>query len=273
MTSARAQPKTLDRGRERPRVVLFLEYDGSRFSGSQVQRSGVRTVQGELEAALGKLGPGAPRVRMASRTDAGAHARRQAASFDPVSEMPLETYESALNYHLPDDISVTEAFWTVALNVNRDAVSRTYRYTLLNRRNPSALLRDRAALVREPLQAEAMAEAASVLSGWMDVRPFTGPLPAGRNPVRRFDRASAARAGDIVTIDLQASGFLPRQVRRTSAALVRVGAGTMSVSDFHDLALHGEPGACVWSLPASGLCLMDVAYPDFPPSPRTASWQ
>ncbi len=254
----------MNRREGRPRVVLFLEYDGSHFSGSQIQRSGVRTVQGELETALGRLLPESPRVRMASRTDAGAHARKQVASFEPVSEIPLETYESALNYHLPDDVSITEAFWVVGLDVNRDAVSRTYRYTILNRRNPSALLRNGAALVREPLNDEDMAEAASVLGGWMDVRPFTGPLPPTRNPVRRFDCATVARDGDMVRIDLQASGFLPRQVRRTTAALARVGNGAMSVGDFHDLALHGEPGSCVWSLPANGLCLIDVAYADFP---------
>ena len=272
MTSHGTQPGITNPAADRRScVVLFLEYDGSRFSGSQIQRSGVRTVQGELEAALGKLGPESPRVKMASRTDAGAHARKQVASFEPVSEIPLETYESALNYHLPNDVSVTEAFWTVGLDVNRDAVSRTYRYTFLNRRNPSALLRDRAAVIREPLRGEAMAEAATVLSGWMDVRPFTGPLPPGRNPVRRFDCATVARHGDIVTIDLQASGFLPRQVRRTSAALARVGAGAMSVAEFHDLALHDKPGSGVWSLPASGLCLMDVAYADFPPSSASRS--
>ena len=65
-------------------------------------------------------------------------------------------------------------------------------------------------------------------------------------------------------IDLEASGFLPRQIRRTSAALARVGAGSMSVDEFHALAKEGEPGAAVWSLPASGLCLMDVTYSEFP---------
>ena len=247
-----------------PRIVLFLEYDGARFSGSQVQRTGIRTVQGELETALKALTGQQLRVRMASRTDAGAHARKQVASFEPVSVVPLETYESALNYHLPNDVTVAEAVCVEGLDVNRDAVSRTYRYTILNRCNPSALLRDRVALVREPLDHLAMANAAKALRGWMDVRPFTGPLPDGRNSVRRFDRSEISRDGDLVNIDLEASGFLPRQIRRTSAALARVGAGSMSVDEFHALAKEGEPGAAVWSLPASGLCLMDVTYSEFP---------
>jgi tRNA pseudouridine38-40 synthase len=246
-----------------PRIVLFLEYDGARFSGSQVQRNGVRTVQGAVETALESLTGQSLRVRMASRTDAGAHARKQVASFEMVAEIPLRTYESALNYHLPDDVSVTEAFLSNDLDVNRDAISRSYRYTILNKRNPSALLRNRVALVRDSLDATAMSEAATVLDGWMDVRPFTGPLAAEKNPLRRFDHSTVERDDDLVSIDLEASGFLPRQIRRTSAALIRVGTGSMSIDDFNHLALRGEPGAAIWSLPASGLCLMNVTYPDF----------
>ena len=252
------------RSRQKPKVVLFLEYDGARFSGSQMQRAGIRTVQGEVETALAGLLGHSQRVKMASRTDSGAHARKQVASFDMVAEMPLQTYESALNYHLPNDVSVTEAFWADDLDVNRDATSRSYRYTILNRRNPSALLRDRVAMVREPLDDAAMAEASAVLDGWMDVRPFTGALPAGRNPLRRFDRASVCRDDNLIHIDLEASGFLPRQIRRTAGALARVGAERMSADDFRSLALDGEPGAAIWSLPALGLCLMDVTYSDFP---------
>jgi tRNA pseudouridine38-40 synthase len=249
-----------------PRIVLYLEYDGTRYSGSQLQRNGVQTVQGAVEDALFALTGQRHRLSAAGRTDAGVDALGQVVSFVPRTEMSLQTYEAGLNHYLPQDIAVTAAYWAPpGFDVRRSAVSRTYRYTVLNRRTRPALLRRRAAHVREPLDADRMAAAAKVLKGWMDVRPFTGPLPPKRSPVRCFDRAEVKRNGDLVVIELEASGFLQRQVRRVAGALVKVGAGRMTIEEFERLALSGKPGEASWTMPAEGLCLVGVRYDDFPP--------
>ncbi len=244
-------------------VVLTVEYAGARYQGMQLQKPGVPTVQGEIEDALFKLTGQRYRIAAAGRTDSGASARGQVISFRLETELPLDRYVTGLNHYLPNDISVTGAQRAPGnFDVTRDARSRHYRYTIINRPSPSALLRQQAAHVKDPLDEAAMAEAIRALDGWLDARPFTGPLPADRNPLRRYDYAAVARDGDIVTIDLRGSGFLPHQVRRVAGALARVGAGQMSADEFHRLAREGAPGEATWTMPAAGLCLMGVTYDD-----------
>ncbi len=242
-------------------VVLTIEYAGARYQGMQLQKPGVPTIQGEIEDALLKLTGRNYRIAAAGRTDSGASARGQVISFQPVTELPLDRYVTGLNHYLPNDISVTKAQWAPgSFDVTRDARSRHYRYSIINRPSPSALLRQQAAHVKERLDETAMAEAIAALDGWLDARPFTGPLPADRNPLRRYDHAVVTRDDDIVTIDLRGSGFLPHQVRRIAGALVQVGTGQMSTAEFHRLAREGTPGEATWTMPAAGLCLMSVTY-------------
>ncbi len=242
-------------------VVLTIEYAGARYQGMQLQKPGVPTIQGEIEDALLRLTGQHYRIAAAGRTDSGASARGQVISLQPKTELPFDRYVTGLNHYLPNDISVTRAQWAPrSFDVTRDARSRHYRYTIINRPSPSALLRQQAAHVKEPLDETAMAEAIAALDGWLDARPFTGPLPADRNPLRRYDDAAVTRDGDIVTIDLRGSGFLPHQVRRVAGALVQVGTGQMSATEFHRLAREGEPGEATWTMPAIGLCLMGVTY-------------
>ena len=256
---------SVDDGSERPRLVLFLEYDGTRYHGSQLQGGDTPTVQAAVEGAIARLTGTSRRVAMASRTDTGVHARTQVISFTPITEMAIEKYQPGMNHLLPNDISVTAAYWAPRwLDVRRSAVSRTYRYTIMNRRSRSALMRNRAAHVTEPLDAEAMAEAILALNGLLDVRPFCGPLSDDRYPMRRFDRARVDRQGEVVSIEVEANGFLTHQVRRTAGALVRVGTSQLSVDEFQQLAQHGRPGAATWIMPPQGLCLFDVRYDGFP---------
>ena len=257
-TDAPSMPRTANK-----LIVLTVEYAGGRYQGMQLQKPGVPTIQAEIENALRRLTGQDYRISAAGRTDSGASARGQVISFPPTSDFPLDRYVTGLNHYLPQDISIT---WVQrapeSFDVTRDARSRHYRYTIINRPTPSALLRQQAAHVKEQLDETVMAQAISVLDGWLDARPFTGPLAPDRNPLRRYDDASVTRDGDIVTIDLHGSGFLPHQVRRVAGALVRVGAGQMTPDEFHQLARAGAPGEATWTMPASGLCLMCVTYDD-----------
>ena len=245
-------------------VVLIIEYDGARYQGFQLQRPAIPTIQGAVENALLRITGHAIRIGAAGRTDSGASAGGQVISFRPptdIPDIPLDRYVTGLNHYLPNDISVTRAHTAPStFDVTRHARSRHYRYTILNRSTPSALLRNRAAHVREPLNASAMAEAIQALRGWMDARPFTGPLPTDRNPLRRYDSATVKQDADIITCDFEGSGFLPHQIRRAVGALVRVGAGRMTVGEFHRLAREGAPGEATWTMSSVGLCLMSVRY-------------
>lgn len=251
---------------EGPRVVLYLEYDGSRYRGSQLQRVGTATIQGAVEDAIYRLTGTRCRVTSASRTDAGVDALGQVMSFTPPAEMSLRVYEAGLNYYLPRDIVITAVFWApMEFDVARSAVSRTYCYTILNRRTRPAVLRNRAAHVAEFLDTDRMDHAARALKGWMDVRPFTGPLSTRRNPLRLFDHAAVTRHDDVVTIEMEANGFLAHQIRRTVSALVRVGTGRLTIEEFQRIAESGRPGEVTWTMPPEGLCLVRVRYDGFPP--------
>jgi len=245
--------------------VLVMEYDGTRYHGSQYQTN-APTVQGEVECSLLKLTGEAHRVSMASRTDAGVHARGQVASFRTNKTLPLKAWVSALNHHLPKDISSTAAYEVeMGFDVRRHAVRREYRYCIMNRPAPPALCRGFCDFVRWPLDVDAMNEACQVLVGRHDFAPFAS-VADGRSTHRRVFEAGVSGRGDLVVFDMAADSFLPHQVRNTVGGLVKVGLGKTKCDDFRSMAASGKPGVVGPTAPARGLCLMSVKYRDFPPS-------
>ena len=243
------------------RLVLILEYDGTRYKGFQWQ-SGVPSIQGEVEKAILSFTGEAIRVRGASRTDSGAHARGQVVDFLTRTVYTPETAANALNWYLPPDIKVRGAWYTSeGFHSRKDAVSRVYRYTVLNSRWPSAVMRDFSHWVSAPLDVARMKEAAVYIVGTHDFSPLTVRLPAGRSPIRRVKRWDVWQEGELVLIEAEANGFLPHQVRRTNGVLMEIGLGRLDVMEIQNI-LGGtvkEINHCP-SLPAKGLCLMKVAY-------------
>ena len=168
------------------RLALIVEYDGAGYHGFQFQPK-APTVQGALEEAIHKLTGERVRVKVAGRTDAGVHAVGQVVAFDTSSTLPPNTVLEALNHHLPADVAVREAH-TVApdFDPRRSALVRTYRYTVLNDRVRSPLLRRRACLLGHHLDADRMRDAAALLVGEHDFARFSGPLADRRaSTVRR----------------------------------------------------------------------------------------
>ena len=241
----------------------MVEYEGTQYQGFQWQ-PGALTIQGQLESSLERLTGETVRVDGAGRTDSGVHARGQVVSFRVFSQLPPETFVKALNYYLPEDISVTQAFRVPeTFNVQRNACSREYRYTILNRRTPSPLLIRFSHIVREPLDVPLMDDASRLLIGPHDFAAFSSPQELGSaRTLRRVLRAGVSRDGDLVIIEMEGNAFLSHQVRRTAGALVEVGMGKMSVEEFQGLLERKEPGSAGPTLPAKGLCLVKVTYPD-----------
>src|SRR4030042_3269112 len=105
-------------------IVLIIEYNGTGYHGSQLQKN-APTIQGELEKALNKLTGERIRIKTASRTDAGVHARGQVVSLDTKAKLPLKSFIDGLNHYLPQDIAVKEAYkGEQSFDVRRRAVSR-----------------------------------------------------------------------------------------------------------------------------------------------------
>ncbi|MBI2846481.1 MAG: tRNA pseudouridine(38-40) synthase TruA [Chloroflexi bacterium] len=247
----------------RTAVALLLEYKGTHYHGFQLQANAC-TIQEELESALERLTGEKTRVKAASRTDAGVHARNQVVMFRTFSPLPMETFVKGLNFYLPKDIAVKEAVKPrEGFDPRRRALGREYRYTILNSPTTSPLLADFAYWVPQYLDVEAMVEASRSLPGVNDFAPFSGPLEfSSSSTVRRVDRVGVERKGRLVVFTMVASSFLPQQVRRTVGALMEVGVGRMSVEGFHMLTRSKTRGLAGPVLPAHGLCLIRVNYPE-----------
>ncbi len=249
------------------RIALVLEYEGTAYAGSQAQAA-VPTVQAEVERALEALTGVACRASAAGRTDAGAHAAGAVVAFDTEADLSPQRIRDGANHHLPADIAVVSAHEVDAsFDPRRHAASRVYRYTFSERAVRSPLRRRFVHAVGRTLDVEAMSQALAYLEGTRDFAAFSGALPPEKSTVRHMYRAQAWReAGGVgeVHLELEANAFLPQQVRRTAAAVLRVGLGKMTIEGFEALAEATVRGAAEHVLPARGLCLQRVVYPDFP---------
>ena len=243
------------------RFRLIVEYDGTDFSGFQLQDKGFRTVQGDLEDALSHLGGGAIRIHGAGRTDAGVHATGQVVHFDANWTVPVRRIGEAIAPHLPRDLSVRMA--EVAddgFHSRFDATRRTYRYVILNRPAPSALLARFALHERRPLDLDAMRLGASELIGSHDFAAFGAANRPGESTVRRMERISVRPWKDCVLITVTGNAFLRQQVRAFVGVLLEAGRGKLDPSGIREIRESRERASCPAVAPAHGLCLARVDY-------------
>jgi len=244
------------------RIALLLEYDGSEFSGSQLQ-AGRRTVQGVLEEAVWSFTGERHRAAFAGRTDAGVHASGQVAAVDVPLERDAGTVRRALNHFLPNDVVVRAASEAPAgFDPRRRATGRTYRYVIEDGIERSPLGRRGAWQVPHSLDEASMARAAASLPRTpIDWAAFAGSVPAGYPTVRTVRLVSVGRCGPHrIEVVMEADGFLPHQVRRTVGALERVGRGKLDAELFVCL-LEGAPSSVGPAAPPQGLELRAVQYP------------
>ncbi len=236
--------------------MLVVEYDGTDYLGFQIQKGG-RTVQGELEMALQRITGASIRVAGAGRTDAGAHALGQVVSFRTLSEIPVSSLKRALNWALPNDVSVVDAREAAeGFHARHSAVKRWYRYTIINREDPPAMEWRYTHHVARRLDVAAMDQASRLLVGAHDFRAFG----SGRTTVRIIESARCHRQEDHVLVDLVANGFLKGMVRSIVGTLIRVGWGQMMPDDILSILTGGDRALAGPSVPAKGLCLMAVYY-------------
>jgi tRNA pseudouridine38-40 synthase len=163
---------------------------------------------------------------------------------------------------LPNDIAVTAAYkMKDSFNVRRNAVSREYKYTILNSSARSPLRDSFCYLVPGSLDVEAMDAASKELIGTHDFVSFVNNKEAAaKGTVRNVIRAGVTREADTVVFEIEANAFLMHQVRNTVGTLLKVGRGKMSVEEFRGVLEAQQPGLAWPTAPAKGLCLMQVNY-------------
>jgi tRNA pseudouridine38-40 synthase len=241
-----------------PTYRMTVEYDGTKFAGWQIQRTG-RTVQGVLLEALRRaIGQPDISLRGAGRTDAGVHALAQVASFECGKRLALDRLTAQLARDLPADLAVRELRAVRGrFHPRHEAVRRSYRYQIARRR--SAFGKRFTWWIRDPIDSDAMAAAAAHFTGRHDFAAFSRRDPGQTSTVVVVDQARVVDLGEIVMVRIVASHFLWGQVRRMVGALVAVGRGEAPPEAVRDW-LSGAARPPAEAAPAAGLFLEQVLF-------------
>jgi tRNA pseudouridine38-40 synthase len=237
------------------RLKLTLEYDGTGFRGWAAQPD-LRTVEGVVRGALGATFPRFEGLAVAGRTDTGVHALANVVSVDVDGGPPPHSAAEALNTALPDDVAVTSAEEVGhEFHARHSAQSRSYRYRIWRRRQPSPFEAKRAWWYPRRLDEERLADAADFLLGEHDFRAFT-PTETQHTVFRRTVLAASwHRRGEALEFEITADSFLRHMVRTL--------VGTMLELRPEQIAwlLDGRPRADAGSTaPPWGLYLIEVGY-------------
>ncbi len=244
-------------------LKLTLEYDGTGFCGFQKQTgTGLRTVQGVLEAALEKLTGEAVRTFGAGRTDAGVHALGQVVHFATQAKIPVERFPPALNSILPPDLAVKKGEEVdSAFHARYSALAKKYCYLILNRKHPSPVWRSRCYRFPYPLDADLMQEGARYLEGFHDFRAFSASGSNAKSTRRHLFSFRVIRRGDWVCLAATADGFLYKMMRLMGGTLLEVGRGKLPPRRVQEILASGMRGEGGPALPPQGLYLVRVFYP------------
>jgi tRNA pseudouridine38-40 synthase len=245
----------------RRRLAVGIEYQGGAYCGWQLQ-SAAPSVQAMLQAALGRVADEPISLICAGRTDAGVHARAQVAHFDTAAVRSHHAWLLGANTYLANDISLR---WVRAVpdhfHARYSALSRTYRYLILNRVARSALAAGRALLIHQPLDVAAMQRGATWLLGEHDFSAFRSSECQAHSPVRQLRSIEIVRSGEWISIDVTANAFLHHMVRNIVGLLLAIGSGRAPPERAQQqlesrIRSEGEPTAA-----ALGLYLWRVEYP------------
>ena len=244
------------------RIAIGIEYDGTAYNGWQRQKSGIG-VQAKVEEALASVADETVEVVCAGRTDTGVHATGQVCHFDTGSQRSIRGWLLGANSRLPDDIAVT---WVLPVaddfHARYTAIARRYRYRILNRLVRSALERNRAWWLHQPLDAALMHEAAQALIGEHDFSAFRAAGCQASTPNRELQSFSVSRDGDWLYLDVKANAFLQHMVRNLTGTLVAIGLGERPAEWAGEVLESRDRREAGIAAPPHGLTLEEVYYPD-----------
>lgn len=246
------------------RIALSLQYEGSSFCGWQRQING-HSVQAELDDAISQLDPHRPiQTFAAGRTDAGVHAAGQVVHFDCSARIPPGKWAPALNGRLPKSVRVRESVLRPATwHACYSASYRRYRYTIHNGRRPNLFLSPWSWHRYQIRLDDSRMRAA--LNGMVGLNDFTAFMRAGSRRAHArttVQEVLVNRSGDLIEVEIQASGFLYGMVRLLMAQLVAVGEHRLSVAGFEQRWRERRRHEVREAAPAHGLCLLRAGYPE-----------
>ena len=243
------------------RVALLIQYDGSNFSGWQRQKN-VITIQETLEDAIRKLSNQNVKTFASGRTDSGVHAAGQVVHFDTDVVIPENRWADALNGKLPKTIRVLES-----VGANDDwhacysAIYRHYRYIINNDKRKNLFLDNWSwHRYQKNLDDVSMNQALHGMKGEHDFFAFQKSGSKRFNSITTLQDIKIKRNGDLIYIDVKATGFLYGMVRLIVGQLVLVGENKISPEMFYERWLNKRREEVLESAPAKGLCFINAIY-------------
>ena len=261
---------------------LTLAYDGADFQGWQVQ-PGLPTIQGELQAALGRITGETPLPQGSGRTDAGVHALAQVASFALRAPIPPENLRRALNRTLPPSIRISEARTVRStFHARHSALAKTYEYRVFCEPLCPPFLARYVYACPWALNLDALQACARLFAGEHDFKSFAAsdpdlshreqplsvPEPELKIPpnstvrtiyLSRWEQRQA-EAGPLLVYRVRGNGFLHHMVRNLVGTMIDVGRGQLAVEEIPGVLAARSRSAAGPTAPARGLFLHSVEY-------------
>lgn len=244
------------------KLKCIVSYDGSQFSGFQIQPH-KRTVQAEVEEALKRMHKGqAIRIHSSGRTDKGVHARGQVFHFETSLHIPAARWKKALQALLPNDIEIIEVTSVSAsFHARFDAVEKEYRYYILNRDKRDVFTRNYMYFERDKLNMEKLVAACKQFEGTHDFTTFSSARASVKGSrVRTLHEVNATKTDDVIEIIFRGDGFLYHMVRIITGVILDVAKGKLMPSDIESLFKAKNREKVGMTMPPEGLYLWHVTY-------------
>lgn len=244
------------------RIKLIVAYDGTEYSGWQIQPE-APTIEMCLDKAIHELTGENVHVTGASRTDAGVHAYGNVAVFDTESTIPGDRFTFALNRFLPDSIVIQDS-WEVSVDFHpRHCNTRkTYEYRILNTAVPLPQKRNFTWHVAGSIDIEKMKEAAAYIVGEHDFKSFCCVRTQAESTVRIIYSLEVLQEGSEIIIRIKGNGFLYNMVRIITGTLIQVGKGRFMPEYVKQMLEAKDRTVAGQTAPPQGLTLVGIEYVD-----------
>ncbi len=241
------------------RFKLYIEYEGTRYSGWQMQKNS-KAIQGKLYEVAQRIFKN-ERIEIygSGRTDAGVHALCQAAHLDVKTVLAPEIIRMKLNDELPADINILEVEKVdQKFHARHDAISRSYIYQISRRR--TAFAKPFVWWIKDKLDFTKMEHASKLFIGMHNFVSFADKDDEEKSTKVLIEDLQMKEEGDLILIRITGSHFLWKQVRRMIGVLVEVGRGNLTQNDIKYFLEHNSPTPAKYTAPPSGLFLEEVIY-------------
>jgi tRNA pseudouridine38-40 synthase len=241
-----------------PRYFLEVSYKGSNYSGFQSQKNTGKTIQAEIEKAFFTLQRDQVILTSSSRTDAGVHALQNYFHFDYEKAIHSQ-FVYKMNAILPADIVMKRLIPVKDdAHCRFDAISREYKYFIYRHKDP--FLSDRAFYFPYKLDIDKLNQAAAIIREYEDFTSFSKRNTQVKTFICQIIESKWAWENDYLVYHVKGNRFLRGMVRALTATMLKIGRGTLSIDEFHDVIQGKDCTKASFSVPSHGLFLVAVEY-------------